>query len=121
MRPLGSAGSNENTNGLAAPVSWPGTDLGRGQPGLGLNDVAALLNNRRGKTLGWRTPAEASWSTKSRPFQIQPLCTLMFEYLKLSAFATFAIPGQYSFRSDVSWSAGRGIFKSKKQRVSEGN
>lgn len=35
-----------------------GTDLsGVGQ--IWLNDVAALMNNRPRKTLGWRTPAEA--------------------------------------------------------------
>ena len=35
-----------------------GTDLGDASQ-TWLDDVAALMNNRPGKTLGWRTPAEA--------------------------------------------------------------
>jgi len=35
-----------------------GTDLGDARQ-TWLDDVAALMNNRPGKTLGWRTPAEA--------------------------------------------------------------
>ena len=35
-----------------------GTDLSDASQTL-LNDVAALMNNRPRKTLGWRTPAEA--------------------------------------------------------------
>ena len=35
-----------------------GTDLGDASQ-TRLNDVAALMNNRPRKTLGWRTPAEA--------------------------------------------------------------
>jgi transposase, IS30 family len=35
-----------------------GTDLSNASQ-IWLNDVAALMNNRPRKTLGWRTPAEA--------------------------------------------------------------
>lgn len=51
-------GSNENTNGLLRQLMSKGTDLGHVSQ-TWLNDVAALMNNRPRKTLGWRTPAEA--------------------------------------------------------------
>jgi transposase, IS30 family len=51
-------GSNENTNGLLRQFMPKGADLAdAGQTWL--NDVAALMNNRPRKNLGWRTPAEA--------------------------------------------------------------
>ena len=51
-------GSNENTNGLLRQYFPKGSDLSFYGPGL-LDQVAAELNARPRKRLGWETPAEA--------------------------------------------------------------
>lgn len=59
-------GSNENTNGLLRQYFPKGTDLSFWGPGY-LDQVAAELNGRPRKTLGWRTPAEALTELLSNP------------------------------------------------------
>ena len=59
-------GSNENTNGLLRQYFPKGTDLSGYHPDY-LAFVAAELNNRPRKTLGWKTPAEAFAELLSNP------------------------------------------------------
>ena len=59
-------GSNENTNGLLRQYFPKGSDLSGYHPDY-LAFVAAQLNDRPRKTLGWKTPAEAFLELLSNP------------------------------------------------------
>jgi IS30 family transposase len=64
-------GTNENTNRLLRQYLHRNADLATFTQDE-LNAVAAKLNHRPGRVLGWATPAEAVGATEPKPLLLAP-------------------------------------------------